>query len=809
MSFAMRSSRMVASRSTPRAMRSSSRSRRRQARAAAALAANEALAAGPISVRMGLHTGFRRRRARDTSASMSIAAPESLRSHTEDRSCVSPVTAALLDGETLRDLGAPQAQGLRAARFASSSSGSTLPAASHAGEHRACRPRRPTSSGESRSSSRRFPSCTSATRGSHVARARRHGQDALCPRARRLLAEDAEGGTVFCALAPASRARSRAGDDRRAARGRLARRRRDRCPRGREAHPRPRGQPRAPASRRREASSPSSSAAPALRLLMTSREPSASKVRPSSICPPSRRARPWRCSCSRPRRPPGPRGGRRRQRPLCPSRPSAARASSSPPRGRSSSPRRLSSPGSTESLDLLKGTRDADERHATLRATIAWSHDLLDEDEQRLFRRLAVFRGGCTLETAEAVCDADLDTLAVAARQEPCPPPHWPARRGALLDARDDPRVRGRAARGIERGGATRRRHAERMLEIARSAHLDEDDDEPFGCQIVAGRARRHVELPSTGRPTRHRARDSSCSSALEHFWDPQAPAEGASPRGRRFSRGRATSRLRFGRERSRNLAGARTTRERDYDILRRRVRGEPADLHGARRRTRHVRGDELVWHISAYSSGKPEQARALLDESQRSAVNPGGSRFVESDTIRSWSRIWRSRMGAGSTMERELLRQSARISSRPRVGLVARRDTRVLALFDRDRSRRPRRSRTGQSRRCCSSFEFQARESVPSRVSPTHATLARVALERRQSSARDSLGSPLAPRERDAGLRAPPSVGTGAVERSGPLLERADHTFLAGVEEWAPARALGRRRVALGELESRPQTEP
>ncbi len=63
-------------------------------------------------------------------------------------------------------------------------------------------------------------------------------------------------------------------------------------------------------------------------------------------------------------------------------------------------------------LDLLKGTRDADERHATLRATIAWSHDLLDEDEQRLFRRLAVFRGGCTLETAEAVCDADLDTLA-------------------------------------------------------------------------------------------------------------------------------------------------------------------------------------------------------------------------------------------------------------------------------------------------------------------------------------------------------------------------------------------------------------
>src|SRR4051794_31797588 len=63
-------------------------------------------------------------------------------------------------------------------------------------------------------------------------------------------------------------------------------------------------------------------------------------------------------------------------------------------------------------LDMLKGGRDADERHATLRTTIAWSYDLLDEHEQQLFARLAVFRGGCTLEAAEAVCDSNLDTLA-------------------------------------------------------------------------------------------------------------------------------------------------------------------------------------------------------------------------------------------------------------------------------------------------------------------------------------------------------------------------------------------------------------
>ena len=63
-------------------------------------------------------------------------------------------------------------------------------------------------------------------------------------------------------------------------------------------------------------------------------------------------------------------------------------------------------------LDLLKGGRDADERHATLRATIAWSYDLLNADEQQLFAQLAVFRGGSTLDAAEAVCDSDLDTLA-------------------------------------------------------------------------------------------------------------------------------------------------------------------------------------------------------------------------------------------------------------------------------------------------------------------------------------------------------------------------------------------------------------
>jgi predicted ATPase/class 3 adenylate cyclase len=62
-------------------------------------------------------------------------------------------------------------------------------------------------------------------------------------------------------------------------------------------------------------------------------------------------------------------------------------------------------------LDLLKGGRDADPRQQTLRATIEWSHGLLALEEQRFFARLAVFSGGFTLEVAEAVAGADLDTL--------------------------------------------------------------------------------------------------------------------------------------------------------------------------------------------------------------------------------------------------------------------------------------------------------------------------------------------------------------------------------------------------------------
>ena len=62
--------------------------------------------------------------------------------------------------------------------------------------------------------------------------------------------------------------------------------------------------------------------------------------------------------------------------------------------------------GLDDHLRLLAGSRSANERHSSLRAVIGWSHDMLDDDERAMFRRLGVFAAGFDLNAAVAVSSA-------------------------------------------------------------------------------------------------------------------------------------------------------------------------------------------------------------------------------------------------------------------------------------------------------------------------------------------------------------------------------------------------------------------
>jgi predicted ATPase/class 3 adenylate cyclase len=123
---------------------------------------------------------------------------------------------------------------------------------------------------------------------------------------------------------------------------------------------------------------------------------------------------------------------------------------------------------------LTGGARDLPTRQQTLRGAIAWSHDLLDDHERRLLRRLAVFVGGWSLEAAEAVCDPTgdlgidildgLESLAAKSLLRQEQNPEGEPRFGMLETIREY------ASEQLEMAAErhlVRRRHAEYYLDLA------------------------------------------------------------------------------------------------------------------------------------------------------------------------------------------------------------------------------------------------------------------------------------------------------------------------------------------------------
>jgi predicted ATPase len=162
---------------------------------------------------------------------------------------------------------------------------------------------------------------------------------------------------------------------------------------------------------------------------------------------------------------------------------------------------------------LTGGRRDAPERHRTLHATIDWSYQLLSPREQEVFAALAVFAGGCTIEAAEEVCGAELDTLQSLLEESLL-------RRGddriAMLET-----IREYAlARLDEREEADelRRRHAFHFLELVERADAEWEGHQS---RWIARLAEDYDNLRAALAWTRHAEEDifGRLVAALGHLW--------------------------------------------------------------------------------------------------------------------------------------------------------------------------------------------------------------------------------------------------------------------------------------------------
>jgi tetratricopeptide (TPR) repeat protein len=173
---------------------------------------------------------------------------------------------------------------------------------------------------------------------------------------------------------------------------------------------------------------------------------------------------------------------------------------------------------------LVSRARDLPERQRALHATIEWSYELLDPDERQLFRRLAVFRGGATLEAIEAVTGADPDLVESLVDKS-----LLRRRRGRIVMletirefARDELEASPEVAN-------VRRRHAEVFLSVAESANLNAGDLRPGGQRLDIATADQDNIRAALGWSLDSGEKELALrlGVAMEQFWVVNDPHEG------------------------------------------------------------------------------------------------------------------------------------------------------------------------------------------------------------------------------------------------------------------------------------------
>ncbi|MGH2573810.1 MAG: ATP-binding protein [Actinomycetota bacterium] len=174
---------------------------------------------------------------------------------------------------------------------------------------------------------------------------------------------------------------------------------------------------------------------------------------------------------------------------------------------------------------LASRSRDAPARQRTLYATIEWSYELLGPKEQELFRRLAVFRGNFSLDAAEAVCEADLVTL--ESLLEKSLVRRWGSGRLGLLDT-----IREYALERLDESTEAddvRRRHAEHFLSVAEEANLNAGTLRPGGQRLDIAMPERDNFRGALAWALRSEsiALGLEVATALEQLWVADDPNEG------------------------------------------------------------------------------------------------------------------------------------------------------------------------------------------------------------------------------------------------------------------------------------------